>query len=80
MTANGRLARLAQPHRKALGGRSGSLRRLDDRRAGPELTPGRLADTDVMRRLHASDLELAHGETGTQEDLDAAMQRRHATS
>src|SRR5688500_13771245 len=39
-----------------------------------------LADADTMRRLHASDAEIAHGEAETQEDLDAAMQRRHATS
>ncbi len=39
-----------------------------------------LADADAMRRLHASDIEIARGEAETQEDLDAAMQRRHATS
>ena len=39
-----------------------------------------LADADVMRRLHASDAELARGEAETLEDLDAAMQRRRATS
>jgi antitoxin YefM len=39
-----------------------------------------LADADTMRRLHASDTELAHGETETLEDLDAAMQRRRATT
>jgi len=39
-----------------------------------------LADADTMRRLHASDAELARGEAETQEDLDAAMQRRRATS
>lgn len=39
-----------------------------------------LAEADTMRRLHASDAELARGEAETQEDLDAAMQRRHAPS
>ena len=39
-----------------------------------------LADADVMRRLHASDAELARGEAETQEDLDAAMRGRRATS
>jgi len=34
---------------------------------------------DAMRRLHASDTELAHGDTETLEDLDAAMQRRRHT-
>ena len=38
-----------------------------------------LADADTMRRLHASDAELARGEIETQHDLDAAMQRRRAT-
>jgi antitoxin YefM len=39
-----------------------------------------LADADAMRRLHASDAELAHGDTETLADLDAAMQRRRATT
>ncbi len=39
-----------------------------------------LADADAMRRLHASDTELANGDAETLEDLDAAMQRRRATS
>jgi antitoxin YefM len=39
-----------------------------------------LADADTMRRLHASDTELAHGEVETMEDLDAAMQRRRDTT
>jgi antitoxin YefM len=39
-----------------------------------------LADADTMRRLHASDAELARGEAETLEDLEAAMQRRRATS
>ncbi|WP_041776406.1 type II toxin-antitoxin system Phd/YefM family antitoxin [Blastococcus saxobsidens] len=37
-----------------------------------------LADADAMRRLRASDTEIARGEAETQEDLAAAMQRRHA--
>jgi len=39
-----------------------------------------LADADTMRRLHASDAELARGEAETLEDLGAAMQRRRANS
>jgi prevent-host-death family protein len=39
-----------------------------------------LADADAMRRLHASDAELARGEVETQEDLDAAMARRRNLS
>ena len=35
-----------------------------------------LADADTMRRLHASDAELARGEVETREELDAAMRRR----
>ena len=35
-----------------------------------------LADADTMRRLHASDAELARGEAETLEDLAAAMRRR----
>lgn len=35
-----------------------------------------LADADTMRRLHASDAELARGEAETREQLDAAMARR----
>ncbi len=35
-----------------------------------------LADADTMRRLHASDAELARGEAETQEELAAAMRRR----
>jgi prevent-host-death family protein len=35
-----------------------------------------LADADTMRRLHASDAELARGEAETREELDAAMRRR----
>jgi prevent-host-death family protein len=35
-----------------------------------------LADADTMRRLHASDDELARGEVETREQLDAAMRRR----
>ena len=38
-----------------------------------------LADADTMRRLHASDAELARGGAETEEDLDAAMQRRLTT-
>jgi hypothetical protein len=33
-----------------------------------------------MRRLHAWDAELARGDVETQHDLDAAMQRRRATT
>lgn len=39
-----------------------------------------LADAETMRRLHASDAELARGEAETQEDLHAAMQRRRVIS
>ena len=39
-----------------------------------------LADADTMRRLHASDAELARGEVETLEDLEAAMQGRRTTS
>jgi antitoxin YefM len=39
-----------------------------------------LADADAMRRLHASDAELARGDTETLENLDAAMQRRRDTT
>jgi prevent-host-death family protein len=39
-----------------------------------------LADADTMRRLHASDAELARGEAETQENLEAAMQRRRSGS
>jgi antitoxin YefM len=39
-----------------------------------------LADADTMRRLHASDAELARGDAETLEDLDAAMQRRRHTT
>jgi antitoxin YefM len=39
-----------------------------------------LADADTMRRLHASDAELAHGNAETLEDLGAAMQRRRHTT
>jgi prevent-host-death family protein len=35
-----------------------------------------LADADTMRRLHASDADLARGDTETREELDAAMRRR----
>lgn len=35
-----------------------------------------LADADTMRRLHASDAELACGEVETREELGAAMRRR----
>jgi antitoxin YefM len=35
-----------------------------------------LADADTMRRLHASDADLARGEAETREELDAAMRRR----
>lgn len=35
-----------------------------------------LADADTLRRLHASDSELARGEAETRKDLDAAMARR----
>jgi antitoxin YefM len=35
-----------------------------------------LADADTMRRLHASDAELARGEAETHEELAAAMRRR----
>jgi len=38
-----------------------------------------IADADVMRRLHASDTELARGEAATQEELDAAMHRRRTS-
>jgi prevent-host-death family protein len=39
-----------------------------------------LADADAMRRLHASDAELAPGDAETLADLDAARQRRRATT
>jgi antitoxin YefM len=35
-----------------------------------------LADADAMRRLQASEAELARGEVETREDLDAVMARR----
>lgn len=35
-----------------------------------------LADADTMRRLHASEAELARGEAETRPELDAAMRRR----
>ena len=35
-----------------------------------------LADADAMRRLHASEAELARGEAEGRDDLDAAMARR----
>ena len=35
-----------------------------------------LADADTMRRLHASDAELARGEVETGEELAAAVRRR----
>lgn len=37
-----------------------------------------LADADTMRRLHASEAELARGEAETREDLDGAMARRRS--
>ncbi len=37
-----------------------------------------LADTDAMRRLHASEAELARGEVASHEDLGAAMSRRRS--
>ena len=39
-----------------------------------------LVDADTMRRLHSSDAELARGDVETQHDLDAAMQRRRAST
>lgn len=38
-----------------------------------------LSDEDAMRRLHASDTELARGEVETREELDAAMERRRGS-
>lgn len=38
-----------------------------------------LADADTMRRLHASETELARGEVETRKDLDTAMARRRAS-
>ena len=38
-----------------------------------------LADADTMRRLHASDDELARGEAENREDLDVAMARRRGS-
>lgn len=35
-----------------------------------------LSDADTMRRLHASDAELARGDVETRQQLDAAMKRR----
>ena len=35
-----------------------------------------LADADALRRLHASEAELARGEVEGREDLEAAMARR----
>ena len=35
-----------------------------------------LADADAMRRLHASEAELARGEAEGRDELDAAMARR----
>ena len=37
-----------------------------------------LADADAMRRLHASEAELARGEVESREELDAAMARRRS--
>ena len=37
-----------------------------------------LADADAMRRLHASEAELAHGEAESRDELDAAMARRRS--
>jgi prevent-host-death family protein len=36
-----------------------------------------LSDEDTMRRLHASDAELARGEVESRDDLTAAMERRN---
>lgn len=38
-----------------------------------------LADADTMRRLHASDDELARGAAENRKDLDAAVARRRAS-
>jgi antitoxin YefM len=38
-----------------------------------------LAEEDTMRRLHASDAELARGEIESRQDLAAAMERRRGT-
>ena len=35
-----------------------------------------LSEADTMRRLHASDAELARGESESQDDLATAMERR----
>jgi antitoxin YefM len=37
-----------------------------------------LADADAMRRLHASEAELAHGEAESRDELDAALARRRS--
>ncbi|RFU21917.1 type II toxin-antitoxin system Phd/YefM family antitoxin [Geodermatophilus marinus] len=37
-----------------------------------------LADADAMRRLHASEAELARGEVESRAELDAAMARRRS--
>ena len=37
-----------------------------------------LADTDAMRRLHASEAELARGEAEGRDELDTAMARRRS--
>ncbi len=37
-----------------------------------------LADADAMRRLHASEAELAHGQVESRDELDAALVRRRS--
>jgi hypothetical protein len=62
---------------RAAAGRVLALQEVDD---VLEETIEILADADTMRRLHASDAELARGDVETQHELDAAMQRRRAAT
>ena len=75
------VSQVSQQHERVtvtLPGRPSAVLLAPDDLASLEETIAVLSDTETMRRLNASDDELAHDEVGSEQDLAAAMARRRS--
>ncbi len=75
------VSQVSQQHERVtvtVHGRPSAVLLAPDDLASLEETIAVLSDTETMRRLNASDDELAHGEVGSEQDLAAAMARRRS--
>ncbi len=75
------VSQVSQQHERVtvtVHGRPSAVLLAPDDLASLEETIAVLSDTETMRRLNASDDELAHDEVGSEQDLAAAMARRRS--